>query len=252
MTVRGLRRAPRPDGSQPKNKVRAGSLPEGGQWERAWHCQLSRGDIARIRYMAGVHRRRLAAVRRGRKTPAERALLPVPSKNGLDILAALASMAAGLFGKPKRLLIASYKELANRADCSVETVRRQIAVLKRAGLLRWQRRCRRTEAPAEFGHPQWEQATNVYELVTPLGVQREHRRAGSLVDRRHADAVADRAAQQRASGAPAAAPTPSAPVPLLDPEPPGSMFLSQELRGRAAALQHETGKLPERPDLQAF
>lgn len=245
MSTTALARAPRADGSTPKNPVHAGSLPVGGEWERAWHCTLTAGEIARVRHMASVHRRRLAAVRRARKTPSERALLAVPSKNGLDILAALASMAAGLVGKRVRLLAASYRELANRADCSVETVRRQIAVLRRAGLLRWQRRCRRTEAPAEFGLPQWEQAENVYELVTPAGVKREHKRAGAEVDRRRAQAAAAAAATQQAS---TGAHRPSSPLAkgLI------SQSLAEALQGLRSVLQHETGKVPERPGHQAF
>ena len=252
MTLRSMMRTPRPDGSAPKNPVRAGSLPASGEWERAWHCTRTKGELVKMRRIADVHRRRLYATRRSLASPAERARIPVPSKNGLDILAALASRAVNLLGRQMRLLIMSYRELANRAGCSVETVRRQIALLKRAGLLRWQRRCRRTEAKAEFGAPQWEQAENIYELVTPLGVKREHARAAAEVDRRQAQAVAQTASDQRASTAPAAVVPRQPPPPPAPFQPEGQLFRSQVLMRRAALLQHETHKLTERPDLQAF
>ena len=254
MTLRSMMRAPRPDGSRAKNPVRAQSLPSGGTWEREWHCTFSAGQIASFPSAATKVRRRLSARRRTLKSPAERAKLPVPSKNGLDILAAIASMAAGLIGRKCRLLVLSYRELANRADCSVETVRRQISILKAAGLLKWQRRCRRTEAPPEFGLPQWEQDTNVYQLTVPQGVVLEHRRASRERDRRQAQAAASAAAEQRAgSHPPPSAPRPpfrQAPDPQPSQGPQSVLFYSEELRRRAAALQHETGKMPERPDHQ--
>ena len=240
-------RPPRPDGSRPKNPVRAGSLPAGGEWERMWQCVLSPGELAKVRYAAGVVRGRLIKARRKLTSPADRARIPVPSKNGLDILAALASFAAGLARKARRLLALSYAELANRAGCSVETVRRQIALLKLAGLLRWQRRCRRTDAPREYGVPQWEQAENVYELVIPLGVKREHRRAGAAADRRQAEAAAATAQQRASTAPPSTGPRPSSP--LAKQMIAGS--LAAALDRFRAAYHHETHRLPERPDLQA-
>lgn len=254
MTLRSMMRAARPDGSRAKNPVRAQSLPSGGTWERDWHCTWSKGQIQCFTAAARRVRRRLSATRRKLKSPAERAKLPVPSKSGLDILEAVVSMAAGLVGRKCRLLVLSYRELANRADCSVETVRRQIVILKAAGLLKWQRRCRRTEAPPQFGLPQWEQDTNVYQLAVPHGVVLEHRRASRERDRRHAQAVAAAASEQRAASHPSPnalrPPFRQAPDPQPRQGPQSAVFYSEELRRRAAALQHETGKMPERPDHQ--
>ena len=239
-------RFPRTDGSRPKNRVRAHSWVAGGEWEREWRCTFSAGMLARHVRIMRAHRRRLSAQRRATKDPRRAADLAVPSKNGLDILEALVAMAAG----GRRLLAVSYRELAARADCSVETVRRQIALLKAAGMLKWQRRCRRTEAERRFGEPQWEQAENVYQLLVPAGVKRQHQRAADQVDHARAEAVrATALAQQRSAEPPPPRhppPPPSSEAPTPCPAPlvrSGRSLADALARGNRVFLtRHETHK----------
>lgn len=188
------RRARRADGTQPKNRVRARSFAAGGDWERGWFTTWSPGELSRYMRVIRPHRDRLYRAWRARRARPDPDQAPIPTAIGLRILEQLVAMAAG----GRRLLVASYRELAARAGCSLSAVHEQLARLRACGMVDWQRRCRPTEAERAWSVPQWEQAENVYRLLVPAGVKKAHRRSGAEADADRAKAGLARGRIQRA------------------------------------------------------